>query len=246
MTEVDHVRGSSIHAPAAEEQAGVCPRCGSRIAGSEPAVETAAESPLRVQRTMRRGTDLLALLLLCAPSAIPAGIALALLADNEWIAGFILVGLALVLAVLLLMAVGRESDAPLGCRALAVAARAQIRARMACVSVVAWSRAVRALIRVRRRQQRLYAARKDRLAALGEAILRGDRAHAALLKAETRHLGEEVQARDDEAAVAISSAHQQIERERAARGLHRSNRSRLSWGRGVRASPGRRSFGRGS
>jgi len=216
MTEVVHARSPPMHTPVAAQQTDVCPRCGSRIIAREPLAETVAE-PAIVRHATPRGTGLLALLLLCVPSAIPAGIALVLLADDEWVAGLILVGLALVSAVLLLMAVGREPDAPLGCRALAVAARAQIRARMACVSVTAWSRAVRALIRVRRRQQRLYAARKDRLAALGEAILRGDRAHAALLKAETRHLGEEMRARDDEASVAISSAREQIERERAAR-----------------------------
>jgi len=145
------------------------------------------------------------------------GIALALLAHDEWIPGFILVVPALVYAVRLLMTVEREPDAPLAYQALAVAARAQLRARLACVSVAAWSRALRALMRVRRRQQRLYAARKDRLAAFGEAILRGDRAHAARLKAETRDLGEEImQARDHEASVAISSAREQIERERAA------------------------------
>jgi hypothetical protein len=69
---------------------------------------------------------------------------------------------------------------------------------------------------VRRRKKRLYAERKDRLAALGEAILRGDRAHAARLKAETRDLGEEMQAREHEVSAAISSAREQIERERAA------------------------------
>lgn len=216
MTEVDLVRRPPIHAPLSAEQAGVCPRCGGRIAGSEPPVETAAESPLGVQHAMRRGPGLLALLLLCAPSAIPAGIALVLLANDELITGFILVVLALVYAVLLLMAVGREPDGPLGFQALALAVRVRLRARMACVSVAAWSRALRALMRVRRRQQRLYAARKDRLAALGEAILRGDRAHAAQLKAETRDLGEEMQARDHEASAAISSAREQIERERTA------------------------------
>jgi hypothetical protein len=217
MTEVDLARSPPIHDPCSAEQAGVCSRCGSRIVGREPAVETAAESPLVVAHATRRGTGLLlALLLLCAPSAIPAGVALALLADDEWIAGFILVGLALASTALLLMAVGREPDAPLGCQVLAVAARARLRTRMACVSVAAWSRALRALVRVRRRQQRLYAARKDRLAALGEAILRGDRAHAARLKAETRDLGEEMQAREHEVSAAISSAREQIERERAA------------------------------
>jgi hypothetical protein len=218
MTEVDLADSPSpsIHAPALAEQTGVCPRCGSRIAGRELAVETAAESPIVDPHATRRDAGLLALLLLCAPSAVPAGTALALLANDEWIAGFILVVLALVYAVLLLMTVEREPDAPLGCQALAVAARAQLRARMACVSVAAWSRALRALVRVRRRQQRLYAARKDRLAALGEAILRGDRAHAARLKAETRNLGEEMQARDHEASVAISAAREQIERERVA------------------------------
>lgn len=64
--------------------------------------------------------------------------------------------------------------------------------------------------------QRLHAARRDRLTALGEAILRGDRAHSAQLKAETRKLGEEMHARDHEASAAISSAREQIERERIA------------------------------
>jgi hypothetical protein len=218
MTKVDHARSPPIHTPAAAEQTDICPRCGSRIVGREPTAETVAVSPIVVQHAARRPTGLLALLLLCAPSAILAGIALTLLAHDEWITGFILVVLALVYAVLLLMAVEREPDAPLAYQALAVAARAQLRARIACVSVGAWSRALRALIRVRRRQQRLYAARKDRLAALGEAILRGDRAHAAQLKAETRDLGEEMQARDHEASAAISSAREQIERERAAGG----------------------------
>jgi hypothetical protein len=163
-----------------------------------------------------RITGLLTLALLCASSAIPAAIALVLLAEEEWIGGFMLVGLALVSAVPLLAAVGREEDAPLGRQALAVAARAQVKARMARVSVVAWFRALRALMRVRRRQQRLYAARKDRLAALGEAVLRGDRTHAAQLQAETRDLGEEMRARENEASAAIDSARERIEHERAA------------------------------
>lgn len=215
MTDVDHAHGPASKATAAEQMR-VCPRCGTRIARDELAVQTPVESPIVVRRATRRGDSLLALLLLCAPSAILAGIALALLAHDEWITGFILVVLALVYAVLLLMAVEREPDAPLAHQALAVAARAQLRARIAYVSVAAWSRALRALMRVRRRQQRLYAARKDRLAALGEAILRGDRAHAAQLKTETRDLGEEMRARDHEASAAISSAREQIERERAA------------------------------
>jgi len=86
MTEVDLARNPPIHGPCSAEQAGVCPRCGSRIVGREPAVETAAESPLDVAYATRPGTGLLALLLLCAPSAIPAGIALVLLAEDEWIA----------------------------------------------------------------------------------------------------------------------------------------------------------------
>jgi hypothetical protein len=210
---------------AASARAGLCPRCGGPIATSEPVAKAAAGSPLsaaesplaaaRVAQGSRAG--LLTLLLLCAPSAIFAGIALALLADERWVGGFVLVALALVSAAFLLAAVDREPDAPLAHQALAVAARAQSKARMACISLAAWSSAVRALVRARRRQQRLYAARKDRLAALAEAILRGDRAHAARLKAETRDLGEEMRAREREASAAIDSARAQIEHERAAR-----------------------------
>jgi hypothetical protein len=187
------------------------------LAAGKSAGRAPARSPIPVrEKTRPRGAGLLALALMCAPSAISAGIALWLLAGDRWIGGFVLVGLALASAALLLTAIDREPDGPLGQQALAVAVRARIRARMACVSIAAWSRAVRALIRVRRRQQRLYAARKDRLMALAEAILRGDRAHAARLKAETRDLGEEMRAGDDEASDAISSAREQIERERAA------------------------------
>jgi hypothetical protein len=184
--------------------------------GGEASPEAPARSPVAVHHAMRRHTALLALLLLCVLSALPAGIALALLAHDEWIGGLILVGLALVSVAFLLSAIGREPNAPLGYQALATAARALLRARTACISAAAWSRAVRALIVARRRQQRLHAARRDRLTALGEAILRGDRAHAAQLKAETRKLGEEMHARDHEASAAISCAREQIERERAA------------------------------
>jgi hypothetical protein len=225
MTEAGPVRSPSSDAPAAAGHERVCPRCGSPIAVNEHAViagdksarRAPAGSPIVVcEETRPRGAGLLVLALTCAPSAIFAGIALWLLADDRWVGGFVFVGLALVSAAALLAVISREPDGPLGQQALAVAARARISARMACVSVAAWSRAVRALIRVRRRQQRLYAARKDRLAALAEAILRGDRAHAARLKAETRDLGEEMRARDDEASDAIDSAREQIERERAA------------------------------
>lgn len=215
MTGVDRAPGTASEAAAAE-QTGVCPRCGGRLAGSEPAAQRTVASPIVPRPARRHRAGLPALLSLCAPGAILAGTALALLADDEWIAGFVLVGLALVYAALLLRAVDREPQAPLGVQALAVASRAQARARMGCISVTAWSRALRALLRARRHQQRLYAARKDRLAALGEAILRGDRAHAARLKAETRDLGAEMQARDHEASAAISCAREQIERERAA------------------------------
>jgi hypothetical protein len=159
---------------------------------------------------------LLVLLVLCSLSALPATIALVLLADGDWIGGYILLCLALICLGFLLSAINRESSGPLGRQALAVATRAQVRGRMVCTSVRAWSRAVGPVLRGRRGQQRLYAARRDRLAALSEAILRGDRARAALLTAETRALREESQAHDEEVRAAITSAREQIERERAA------------------------------
>ena len=216
MIQADHARSPPDGVRRAGEQAGICPRCGSRVVSGEPSPEAPARSPIAIHRASRRGTGLLALLLLCALSALPAAIALALLAHDEWIVGFVLVGLALASVASLLSAVGREPDAPLGRQALAVGAQAHLRARMACIAVAAWFRAVRALVGARRRQQRLHTARRDRLATLGEAILRGDRAHAAQLKAETRKLGEEMHARDHEATAAISSAREQIERERTA------------------------------
>jgi hypothetical protein len=169
-----------------------------------------------VDQATRRHAGLLALLLLCAFSALPATTGLVLLADDELTGGYLLVGLALVSLAFLLSAISRESSGPLGHRALATGARAQLRGRVACTSVRAWSRAVGALIRARRGQQRLYAARKDRLAALGEAILRGDRVQAARLTAETKVLREESQAREEEAHAAIRSAREQVEREREA------------------------------
>jgi hypothetical protein len=177
---------------------------------------TSAMTKTKVDQATRRRAGLLALLLLCALSALPATIALVLLAEGHWIVGYLMVGLALVSLAFLLSAISREPSGPLGHRALAIGARAQLRGRLACTSVRAWSRAVGALIRARRGQQRLYAARKERLAALAEAILRGDRVQAALLTAETRVLREESQARDEEVGAAIRSAREQVAREREA------------------------------
>jgi hypothetical protein len=181
--------------------------------GSEPNPDTPLRSSVAVDRATRPCAGLPALLLLCVLSALPATVALVLLADDELLGGCLLVGLALLSVAFLLSAISRESSGPLGHRALAVGARAQLRGEVACTSVRAWSRALAVLIRARRGQQRLYAARKDRLAALAEAILQGDRARAALLTAETRGLREESQAREEEACAAIRYAREQIERE---------------------------------
>jgi hypothetical protein len=131
------------------------------------------------------------LLVLCALSALPATVALVLLAQGDWIGGYILVGLALTSLAMLLSTIDRESNGPLGRRALAVGARAQCRARVACASIAARSNAIRAWMRAGRHQRRLHVERRDRVAALGEAILHGDRVRAAHLSRETRALRDE-------------------------------------------------------
>ena len=226
MTKTNAARRGSNGARAARDQVGLSPpRDG--VVGAEPATDAPLLPSIAVDQETRPSTGLPALALLCAFSALPAIVAMVLLANEELIWGYLVLGLSLVSLAFLLSAISRESSGPLGHRALAIGGRATLRGRVVCTSVRAWSRAVGALIRARRGQQRLYAARKDRVAALAEAILRGDRARAALLTAETRVLREESQAREEEARAAIRSAREQIEREREA-----GSARRVAWRRG--------------
>jgi hypothetical protein len=163
-------------------------------------------SPGPVHQAIRHGAALLMLLLLCALSALPATIALVLLSEGDWIGGYILVGLALTSLAILLSTINREPDGPLGRSALTVGARGQRRARVARASVAARSDAIRASMRAGRRQQHLHAQRRDRVAALREAILHGDRVRAAHLSREARALRDEALACDRQASAIRSLA----------------------------------------
>ncbi|HWW90595.1 MAG TPA: hypothetical protein VNY35_07435 [Solirubrobacteraceae bacterium] len=216
MTKTNTARRASNGARAAREQVGLSPRPRDGVVGAGPAPDTPLRPSIAFDQATRPSTGLPALALLCAFSALPAIAAVVLLANEQLIWGYVVLGLSLVSLAFLLSAISRVSSGPLGHRALTVGGRARLRGRVVCTSVRAWSRAVGALIRARRGQQRLHAARKDRVAALAEAILCGDRARAALLTAETRVLREESQAREEEAGAAIRSAREQIQREREA------------------------------
>jgi hypothetical protein len=85
---------------------------------------------------------------------------------------------------------------------------------LAIVVCSAWSRTARELVRARRRQQRLHAARRAQVASFGAAVVRGDRELAASLKRATRALEREMQAREDDVTAAVAVARQRIARER--------------------------------
>jgi hypothetical protein len=141
MTDTNAARRASNGATAAREQVGPSPRCRDRVVGAEPTPDRPLRPSIAADQATHRCAGLPALLLLCAFIALPAIAALVLLADEEMIGGFLLLGLALACLAFLLSAISRESSGPLGHRALAVGARAQLRGRVVCASVRAWSRA---------------------------------------------------------------------------------------------------------
>jgi hypothetical protein len=193
----------------------LCPRCGEALADEASAGPATRPRPPRPPRPGRRqpsADSQITLPLSGLLGALAVAVAAGLLMGGQWIAALLLVALA---AALFAHASDRiPSSGPARARIARRIAGVGAGARLARVSVQAWLQGVRELLRARRRQQQLCSERREQVASLGEAVLRGDYERAASLKAASRALGAEMQEREQEAAEAMKHARERIDHER--------------------------------
>ena len=183
-------------------------------------VELPAEEPAGVPATVYRIEPRLfgfaSPLLLGALACAALVLAIVLLAAGYLAVGTVVFGLAVVLAGLFVVTASRDPRSALGRTILSTSANMRAQARLAGVSLSAWSAAGREVVRLRRERWLLESELRRRLAQLGEAVHRDEDERAAELKAEAHALSAELDRRDRELSAALRSAHRRVDGERLA------------------------------
>ena len=143
-------------------------------------------------------------------------LAIVLFAVGELAVGTVAFGLAVVLAGLFVVTATRDPRSALGRAVLGTGASMRAQARLAGVSVSAWSGAGREVVRFRREHWLLENQLRRCLAQLGEAVHRDEVERSAELKAEASALTGELDRRDRELRAALRRAHRRVDGERLA------------------------------
>jgi hypothetical protein len=141
-------------------------------------------------------------------------IGIALFALGHWPVGSLFCGLAALLGGLCVSLAVRDARSPLGHRVLASREGFRAWARLAGVSVTAWSSAGREVLRLRRERWALQLLLRRRLLELGEAVDLDDAERAARLKVETQTVRRELQEREHRLVAALARARGRVVGER--------------------------------
>jgi hypothetical protein len=197
-----------------------CPACGTPVdAGSTvradvPPHETTA-APVTVARASPRWFGVTPPTAMFGLAAAALVIAVVLLAGGSWIAGLLVLGLALLLFAAFLEVARRKPDAPVVERAADAADSLLARAGFAAHALRTRSSARREIVRRRGELVRLMAERERLLRELGAAVFAGEEGtpvrtriaaldeRAAALAAEAEEIAEQARAGVERAAVAI-------------------------------------------
>jgi hypothetical protein len=181
-------------------------------------VELPAEEPFGAPATVYRVEPRLfgfaSTHLLGALAALALLLGIVFFATGHWALGSLFVVFAVVLAALCAVLASRDPRSPLGRVVIATGATARDCARLAGVSLSAWSGAGRDVVRLHRERWLLQAELRRRLTQLGEAVHRGEDERAEALRADTRALEQELDRRAAELAAALGLAHRRVEGER--------------------------------
>jgi hypothetical protein len=178
-----------------------------------PADEPAG-APATVYRVEPRLFGVASPVLLAALAGAGFVLAVALLATGHWAPGSFLFGIAIALAALLVLTASRDPHSALGRAVLSTSASVQAHTRLVSVSVSAWSRAGREVVRLHREGWLLEHELKRLLAELGGAVYRDEDERAAALKDEARALAAELDRRQAELEAALGRAHGRVAGER--------------------------------
>jgi hypothetical protein len=183
-------------------------------AEAELPAEEPAGVPATVYRVEPRLFGVASPTLLGAVSGAALLLAIVLYAVGELAVGTLFVGLAVVLAGLFVVTATRDPHSALGRAVLGGSASLRAQARLAGVSLSAWSGAGREAVRLRRERWLLEGRLRQVLMQLGEAVHRDDDERAQALKAEASALAAELERCDRELQAALGHAHRRVDGER--------------------------------
>ena len=141
-------------------------------------------------------------------------VAIVMFAVGHWVAGVVLLLVALGLGALLASTVRQVPDGRVAQAVTRARADARGRAGLAWVSLVSWLGAGREVVRLRRARLDLRREQKALIHALGDAVYRGDLAQAAMLKGEVRARAERIEECERKLAAALAAARERVGRER--------------------------------
>jgi hypothetical protein len=179
-------------------------------------VEEPAGVPATVYRIEPRLFGVASPVLLGTLAGAMLVVAIVLFAVGALAAGTVAFGLAVALAGLFVVTASRDPRSGLGRAILSTSASMRAQARLAGVSLSAWSGAGRDVVRLRRERWLLESELRRRLAQLGEAVHRGEDKRAADLKAQAGALTAGLDRCDRELRAALRRAHRRVDGERLA------------------------------
>jgi hypothetical protein len=192
--------------------ASFCPSCGTRIEGGEtvrtevPAHET-GPVPVTIERVSPRWFGLTPPTLLFGVACAVLVLGIVLLATGHWIAGLLVLGLALLLAAAFLEVGRRKPDAAVVKASVDAVDSVRARAGFAAQALLTNSAARKEIGRRRAELARLQAEREGLFRALGEAVYAGEDGaeqrgrlaeldeRGAALEAEAAQIAEQARAR---------------------------------------------------
>jgi hypothetical protein len=196
------------------ERASFCPSCGTRLDGGEteraevPAHET-GPVPVTIERVSPRWFGLTPPTLLLGVASAALVVAILLLASGHWIAGLLVLGLALLLAAAFLEVGRRKPDAALVKASVDAVDSMRARAGFAARALLTNSAARREIARRRAELARLEGERETLFRALGRAVYAGE--DGADQRARIGELDERARALEAEAAQIAELARSQLE-----------------------------------
>lgn len=197
-----------------------CPSCGTRLEAGEtmraevPAHET-GPVPVTIERASPRWFGLTPPTLVLALAGAVLVVAVVLLASGRWIAGLLLLGLALLLAAAFLEVGRRKPDAAVVKASVDAVDSVRAKAGFAARAVLTNSAARQEIGRRRAELARLQEEREGLFRALGQAVYGGEDAaelrariseldqRAALLRAEAAQIAEAARARVQQAHLEV-------------------------------------------
>jgi hypothetical protein len=189
-----------------------CPSCGRRT--DAPPIEP-REVPIDVQHAKPRYFGLGPPIFVLSLAVILLVAGVVLLATGSVVGGLIAIGLAICLLPAFLAGARRWPDTAIARAGISTADRLRDETNAAGTSVATWSRAGRAVVRLRKERLRRRRDRDAKIRELGRAVFDED-GRADALKAEAKELDERITAIERELQRTIAGARRRVHKDRAA------------------------------